>query len=101
MPGRHAAVDAGLGGVMAKPIPTTITQLRKAMPRWRIEYHTNFVYPYGPRMTSHHIRCEKKVSWTGAFFAVPLVTVRLTNKAAAVEAAYAAMKTMEVRDAVR
>jgi len=78
-------------------VPTTITQLRKAAPGWKVEYHTNFVHPHGPRKTSHHIRCEEKVSWLGAVLGVPMVTIRLTNKATAVEAAYAAMKTMELR----
>lgn len=82
-----------------KPIPTTITQLRKAMPGWNIEYHTNFVYTFGSQKTSHHVQCYRKVSWQGALFTVPMVKIRLTNKDTAVAAAYAAMKTMEACDA--
>ena len=81
---------------MSKPIPTTITQLRKAAPGWKIEYGTMGVYTDGKRIMAHKINCFKKVSWRGAFFAVPMVNIRLTNKAAAVAMAYAAM---EARDA--
>ena len=81
---------------MATKIPTTITQLRKAAPGWKIEYGTMGVYTHGKRIMAHKINCFKKVSWRGAFFAVPMVNIRLTNKAAAVAMAYAAM---EARDA--
>ena len=99
MPRGHAAVDAGPGGVMAKPIPTTITQLRKVVPGWRLRYRTHWVVcSEEKRTTAHRIDCWPE-NMSGDFWGTPLVVARKTNKAAAVKAAYAAMKTMEVRDA--